>query len=235
MSFDVTITSLTSSIEYYNNPSLGIANYNWSMKDLTRADVNLQSSTFNTLLKVDQIVAAARFSTLFSIGRIEENTTNLQPIVIDNRETDVTHVDAILAGALYTIPYPVPGSDGSTVPTDYSSLGERGALACYSRGENVDVYFTIQRCTLDGSGGLTLIGDPSVATASHGPSLNWEGGVVNADPGSAPAQAPFLYFPTGSQPGDLYRLQVTAKSSSRGLLDGVLVFEPPMSALKMPL
>lgn len=234
MSFDVTITSLTSSIEYYNNPTF-FDNYNWSMKDLTSAENLVLSNNFNTLIKADQIVAGARFSTLFSIGRAEDDTKNLQPIIIDNRETDTDHVDAILAGALYTIPYPVPGSDGGTVPTASNTLSERGALACYSRGTDVDVYFTIQRCTLDGLGGLTLVGDSSIATASHGATADWVGAEVSSDPAGAPAQAPFLYFPTGSQPGDLYRLQVTAKSASRGLLDGVLIFEPPMSSLKMPI
>lgn len=235
MGFILDRTSLTSSIEFAEGITTDRSKYNFDFRKRTAGGQNISPDSFNTVLKTDQIAYGARFSTLISMGRVEADVSNLKPIVIDNRVLGWQRWDAILPAALFTIPNPLPGSSNKKGPTSGATLEERGALACYSRGKDVDVEFRIQRCTLDGLGGITLIGDVSYAQSTHGSSYDWEGAAIVSDPAGAPSNAPFLYYPTGSEPGDLYRLQISARASGSGapgFLDALLVFEPPLSDTK---
>jgi hypothetical protein len=231
MSFTVNKTSLNTSYEYDADSSLTTL-YNYDISAYFSAYKKIGSQDFNTLLKTDQIAYGARFNTLVSLGRDEGDTGGLRPIVVDNRDTDTDYWDMIVPPMLYTIPSPIPGSAGVSGTTTGTSLADRGGLSCWSRGKDVIIQYRIQRCTLDGTGGIVLAGTPSIGVTVHGASYSWQG---TEDQSTGPGPAPFLLYPAGSEPGDMFRIIVSARQSDPaepGYLSALLVHETPLSATR---
>jgi hypothetical protein len=229
MAFTVNKTSLNTSYEYDADNSLTTL-YNYDISAYFAAYKKIGSQDFNTLLKTDQIAYGARFNTLISIGRSTSDTGNLRPIVVDNRDTDEEYWDMIVPPMLYTIPSPISGSAGVTTTTTGTSLAARGGLSCWSIGKDIIIQYRIQRCTLDGIGGIVLAGTPSIGVTVHGASYSWQGTEVQS---TGPGPAPFLLYPSGSQPGDMFRIIVSARQSDptkQGFLAAMLVHETPLSA-----
>lgn len=229
MSFIVNKTSLNTSYEFDVDPSR-VDLYSFRPNRQFAEGKKILSEDFKTLLKADQIAYAARFNTLISLGRDESDTGNLRPLLVDNRAVDPELWDMIVPPMLYTIPSPIPGSDGVTGTNSSNTLETRGGLMCWSRGTNVLIQYRIQRVTLNGTGAITLQGSPSYAITIHGPAYSWEGAedlILNT--------APFLMFPAGSSPGDIYRIIVSARQIdefTEGKISAILVHETPLSRTK---
>jgi len=231
MGYVVDKTSLNTSYEYDLDNSLDDL-YNYNKQARFDPGKKIRGADFNTLLKADQTAYGARFNTLISLARAETDTGNLKPISVFNAVGDPDRWDLTIPAMLYTIPSPIPGSAGVTGTNSGTTLATRGGLSCWSRGKNVIINYVVQRCALNGTGGLTLAGTASTGQTVHGGSYAWEG---TEDLSTGPGPQPFLLYPDGSKPGDLFRIQVAirqADSNLTGFLSALVVHETPLSSTR---
>lgn len=177
----------------------------------------------------DRNLYGSRFNILLNEMREPDITTGI-PLRPYKADSNSWHVPVF--GAIFTVPYALPGSENKDVAAG-TTVNTRGGLICQSYGSGTIVEFGLRSGTIDNSGQFVSAGPWASAKSVHdgtAGAFTW----VTADDTGVDNITGYLPFPVGFTTGTTYQMFVAFRASgshtgaNHGYLGGFQIFEPKL-------